>query len=130
MRMLLAYVVALGTLAVLDFVWIGVIAKSFVQRQIGPLLLPTPNWVAAAVFYLAYPVALLVFAVPHVHAGGIGRAAMYGALFGMFAYATYDLTNLSTLKGWSVEFAVVDVLWGTLLSGTAAALAAWVMRAA
>lgn len=130
LRPILAYVVALLTMAGADFLWLGVIAKGFVQRELGPLLLPQPNWPAAAVFYLVYPIALLVFAVPHAQAGGLGRAVLYGALFGLFAYATYDLTNLATLKGWSVAFAAVDIAWGTFLSATAAGLAAWVLERA
>ena len=130
MRLLVAYLVALVTLAAADFLWLGVLAKGFVQRELGALLLPQPNWTAAAIFYLLYPIALLVFAVPQAQAGGIGRAVLYGALFGFFAYATYDLTNLATLKGWSVAFAAVDVAWGTFLSATAAGLAAWVMSRA
>lgn len=90
-----------------------------------PAHAPRPNWIAAELFYLLYPIALLVFAVPQADAGGSWRAAGFGALFGFFAYATYDLTNLATLKGWSVSFALVDVLCGTLLSAAAAAAAAW-----
>jgi len=129
-RSIIPYVVALLTLVAADFVWLGFIAKGFVQRELGPLLLPQPNWTAAAIFYLLYPVALLVFAVPQVHAGGIGRAVLYGALFGFFAYATYDLTNLATLKSWSVAFAAADIVWGTLLSGAASGLAAWAVTRA
>jgi len=123
--LLVPYVVALLTLAVADFLWLGVIAKGFVQRELGTLLLPQPNWTAAAIFYLVYPVALLIFAVPQAQPAGLGRAVAFGALFGFFAYATYDLTNLATLKGWSVAFAAVDVAWGTVLSGAASGLAAW-----
>jgi uncharacterized membrane protein len=130
MRLLVAYVVALVALVAADFLWLGVLAKGFVQRELGPLLLAQANWTAAAVFYLLYPVALLVFAVPQAQAGGIGKAVLYGGLFGFFAYATYDLTNLATLKGWSVAFAAVDVMWGTLLSALATGLATWVLHRA
>ena len=125
MRLVVAYLAALVTLCAADFLWLGLIARSFVQSHLGPLMLPQPNWTAAALFYLAYPVALLVFAVPQADAGGLPRAALYGALFGFFAYATYDLTNLATLKGWSSAFAVVDIAWGTFLSGVATLAAAW-----
>jgi uncharacterized membrane protein len=130
MRVLVPYVVALLTLAIADFVWLGVLAKGFVQRELGSLLLPRPNWTAAALFYVLYPIALLVFAVPQAQHGGIGRAVAFGALFGFFAYATYDLTNLATLKGWSTAFVAVDVAWGTVLSGTASGLAAWALSRA
>ena len=127
MRLLVPYVVALLTLTVADFLWLGVVAKDFVQRELGPLMLPQPNWAAAAIFYVLYPVALLVFAVPHAQSAGTGRAMLSGALFGFFAYATYDLTNLATLKGWSIAFAAVDIAWGTLLSAAASGLAAWAL---
>jgi uncharacterized membrane protein len=120
-----SYVAALITIGAADFLWLGFIARGFVQSRLGPLLLAQPNWLAAAVFYLMYPVALLVFAVPHAEEGGLARAIAYGALFGFFAYATYDLTNLATLKGWSVSFALVDIAWGTFLSALAAGAAAW-----
>ena len=125
MRLALGYLAALLTLCAGDFLWLGVVARPFVLKHLGALMLPQPNWLAAGIFYLVYPVALLVFAVPQADHGGIVRAVAFGALFGFFAYATYDLTNLATLKGWSASFAIVDVVWGTVLSAAATAAAAW-----
>lgn len=120
-RLILAYFAALAVLAVLDFVWLGLIAKSFIQSQIGPLLLERPNWTAAAVFYLLYIAGILVFAVvPALDAGSWQRALGLGALFGFFAYATYDFTNLATLKGWTIPLVAVDVGWGAFVTAAAA----------
>ena len=120
-RFVAAYFAALATLAVLDFLWLGFIAKGFVQAQVGPLLLERPNWTPAVLFYLLYMVGVLIFAVaPGLEAGSWSRALWLGALFGFFAYATYDFTNLATLKGWTTALLVVDVAWGTFVTGAAA----------
>ena len=83
----------------------------------------TVNLPAAIAFYLIFPVGLTIFAVaPAVKAGAIGQAALYGGLFGLFAYATYDLTNQATLRAWSTQLTVIDVSWGFALSGVAATI--------
>lgn len=123
-RLIIAYFAALATLAVLDFVWLGFVAKGFIQSQVGPLLLERPNWTAAIGFYLLYIVGILIFAVvPGLESGSWIRALVLGALFGFFAYATYDFTNLATLKGWTVPMAIVDVVWGTFVTAAAAVAA-------
>jgi uncharacterized membrane protein len=93
-RNLLSYCVTFLALAVLDFLWLGVIAKSLYRDGIGHLMAAAPNWGAAAAFYLLYPVGLLVFAV--LPSGGDWlRALALGALFGLFCYGTYDISNLA-----------------------------------
>lgn len=120
-RMLLAYAGTLVTFCVLDFAWLGLFAKDYYQSQLGALLLPRPQWGAAALFYLAYPAGVVLFAVtPALDTGGLVRAAALGAVLGAFAYATYDLTNLATLKGWSAGVAAIDIAWGTLVTAAAA----------
>jgi uncharacterized membrane protein len=120
-RFIAAYFAALVTLAILDFLWLGFIAKGFIQAQVGPLLLERPNWTAAVLFYLLYIVGVLIFAVaPGLEAGAWSRALLLGALFGFFAYATYDFTNLATLKGWTTALLVVDVAWGAFVTAAAA----------
>jgi len=119
----LAAVVAAGlTVALLDAVWLGWLMRDFVRERIGPLMLETPRFGVAALFYVLFGLAVLVFAVrPAVEAGAIGRALTLGALLGFFSYMTYDLSNLATLKGWSVQFALVDMAWGTFVASMAAA---------
>lgn len=110
-----------AVMLVLDMVWLGFIARSWYQQSIGHLMAEQPNLVIAAMFYLLFPLGLVIFAVlPTGVEHGWMKAAMMGALFGFFAYATYDITNLATLRGWPLSLSVVDVLWGSLVSGLAA----------
>ena len=107
----------------LDFLWLGTVANSFYRGQLGPLMAEQVNIPVAALFYALYVVGLVIFAVaPALAAGSWKTALMYGALFGFFAYATYDLTNLATLRDWPVALTLVDLLWGTALSGMSATL--------
>lgn len=118
---LIAYISTAIVFLVIDFVWLTQIASKFYSEQLGDLLLEKPNLGIAVAFYLIYVVGIVVFAVaPALKAGSFQYAVLYGAMFGFFAYATYDLTNLATLKNWSVAVALVDVSWGTVLTGVAA----------
>ena len=97
----------------IDMVWLGFIATDFYQAQIGHLLAPEVNWVAAIVFYLLFLFGLLFFAVvPGLQAGSLRQTLVRGALYGLITYATYDLTNQATLKDWPVLVTVADLLWG------------------
>jgi uncharacterized membrane protein len=118
-RVLLAYVVVLVALLVIDLPWLGLVAQPLYQKGIGHLMAPAFNLPAAVAFYLIYAAGLLYFAV--LGTKGARQAAVRGALFGFVAYATYDLTNLATLRDWPVWLAVVDMVWGAVLSGLAAA---------
>ncbi|URI09176.1 DUF2177 family protein [Aquincola tertiaricarbonis] len=119
---IIAYLGALLSMLALDAVWLGVIMPSVYQAAIGHLLLPEPRWGAAIVFYLAYPVGIVVFAVlPAFRAAMPRQAWLLGALYGALAYATYDLTNLATLQGWPVHIVVIDIAWGAFISAVAAA---------
>jgi uncharacterized membrane protein len=107
---------------IIDMVWLGVVAKDFYQQQLGYLMGPV-NWTAAIVFYLVYIVGILLFAVyPALQEGSLMKAVIFGALFGFFTYATYDFTNLATVKDWPFLVTVVDVMWGTFLGGSVAAV--------
>jgi uncharacterized membrane protein len=115
-----AYVGTLVTLAALDFVFLGIVARSFYQSEIGPLLAPT-RYLAAGLLYVLYAAGIVGFAVlPALDAGSAGRAAAAGALLGLVVYGVYDLTNLAVLKGWTVTVSVVDVLWGIVLTAAGA----------
>lgn len=115
--------VAGGIMALIDAIWLSVVANKFYKDQLGPLLLEKPNMVAAVLFYVIFVVGIVVFAVlPAVAAGDWKVALGYGALLGLVAYATYDLTNLATLKGFPVKIVIVDLIWGTVLTGTVATL--------
>lgn len=114
------YLAIFLTMFVVDMIWLGVIAKSTYADAMGPLLSPNPNLWAAAAFYLLFPVGLLIFAVLPQTGSPVLKAALMGALFGFFAYSTYDLTNLAVVKGWPLGLTFIDIAWGTLASGIAA----------
>ncbi|GGX72344.1 membrane protein [Litorimonas cladophorae] len=113
---------------VIDLIWLGVVAKSFYSSQLGELMADSPKWGVAIGFYLLYVVGIVIFAArPALMSdaglgGSILTAAIYGGLFGFFCYATYDLTNLATLKGWPVKMVAIDIVWGTVLTGSCAAI--------
>ena len=114
------YLAIFLTMFVIDMVWLGVIAKSAYASAMGPLLSPNPNLLAAAAFYLMFPAGLLIFAVLPQANSPVWKAALMGALFGFFAYSTYDLTNLAVVKDWPLSLTFIDMAWGTLVSGIAA----------
>ena len=120
-RIALAYAATAIVFCGLDFLWLGYVAKGYYQAQVGALLLDKPNLPVAALFYALYVTGILVFAVlPALDAGSWSKALLNGALFGLFAYATYDLTNLATLNGWSAGLAVLDLVWGAIVTGVSA----------
>ncbi len=117
------YLISVPVFFAIDMVWLGFVAKNFYQGRLGHLLSETVNWPVAISFYLLFLVGLLIFAIaPALAAGDSQRALIYGALFGFFTYATYDLTNWSTLRDWPASVALVDMLWGTVLSASVAYL--------
>lgn len=117
------YLPTLVVFLVLDALWLGVVARGFYREQFGDLMRPDIRWGAALAFYLLFIVAVLVFVVqPALAAGSLGRAVGLGAFFGLVAYATYDLTNLAVLRGFSTTVALVDMAWGAVLTaGTSGA---------
>ena len=110
------YLLTIPVFFAIDLLWLGVIAKSLYQKNLAHLLSPTVNWPAALLFYFIYIAGIILFAVrPGLAAQSLAKAATWGALFGFFTYATYDLTNLATLRDWPIKVVVVDIIWGTLL---------------
>ena len=109
-------------MVLLDLVWLGTVAKPLYQQGIGHLMAEQPNFLAGALFYAVYAIGLTVFAVlPNSASAGWRRTIAAGALFGFVAYATYDLTNLATLRNWPIGMSLLDMAWGSALSGIAAA---------
>ena len=105
----------------IDALWLGVVARGLYQQEMGSLMAAQPRWAAAAAFYLAYPLGLVVFAVqPALQARSLGRAVLLGGLFGLFAYGTYDLTNLAVLQDWPLRLTFIDLAWGTFASAVSA----------
>ena len=110
------YLCTLVAFFAIDMIWLGVVARGFYQRQLEGMLRETPLWSAAIVFYLLFILGLLVFViVPGLQAGSARKVLILGAFFGLITYATYDLTNLATLKNWPLPMTIVDLIWGSLL---------------
>lgn len=122
-----AYAVAALVMGGLDYLWLSNASGPLYHKALGAVMAENPNMTAAVIFYLGYIAGILVFAVrPALASGDWKTAALFGALFGFFAYFTYDLTNLATLKVWSVKVTVIDIIWGTFLTGVTASAAAFV----
>jgi uncharacterized membrane protein len=117
-QLLIMYLITLAVFFLIDMVWLGVVAKGFYRRHLGSLLSPNVNWAAAILFYLLFIVGLLVFAIrPGLVGGEPLKALFFGALLGLISYATYDLSNLATLKDWPLVVTIVDLIWGSVLGG-------------
>lgn len=121
-QMILLYLITLAIFFAIDMVWLGVVAKGFYRKHLGFLMAPKVVWPAAILFYLLFIAGLVVFAIrPGLAAGGPGKALLLGAFLGLISYATYDLTNMATVKDWPLVVTIVDLIWGTVLGG----LVAW-----
>jgi uncharacterized membrane protein len=111
------FLIALPTLFVIDMVWLIIVARKFYNKHIGFLMRPDIGWAPAMLFYLLFIAALVTFVIgPAVEKHSWGHALAYGAFFGLVTYATYDLTNLATLKDWPVLVTIVDLIWGMTLA--------------
>jgi uncharacterized membrane protein len=118
------YIAAAAVMIAIDMLWLGVVAKTMYQQGIGHLMAEQPQLWAAIAFYVTYPLGLMIFAVaPQADDTAWARTICLGALFGFFAYATYDLSNLATLKNWPVSLTMIDIAWGAALSAASAGAA-------
>ncbi|MGZ2369644.1 DUF2177 family protein [Ancylomarina sp. YFZ004] len=116
---LISYLFTFIVFLLIDLLWLGIIAKKLYQKYLGDLLSDKVNWTAAFIFYFIYVAGISIFAIyPAVQKDSVFNAIMMGALFGLFTYATYDLTNLATLKGWPLPIVFIDILWGVILSAS------------
>jgi uncharacterized membrane protein len=123
MRFVGLYALTVLGFLVIDFVWLTVVAQSFYQKHLGSLLRDDPIVAAAAVFYLLYLVGVLVFVVlPALEAESFVRAVALGALFGLIAYATFDLTCYALFQGFPVIVVAVDLVWGAVLTASVSAI--------
>ncbi len=110
------YLVAFVVFFAIDLVWLGVVAKNMYKEHLGFIMSPNVNWVAAIGFYMVFIAGLIFFALnPAIEKNSIVYAILVGGFFGFITYATYDMTNLATLKDWPVFITVVDIIWGTIL---------------
>jgi len=111
------YILTFVVFLVIDMAWLGFIAKNLYQKYLGSFLTDNVNWTAAIIFYLLFVVGVSIFVIyPAVNKDSVWTAIFLGALFGFFTYATYDLTNLATLKGWPLTIVFIDIAWGSVLT--------------
>lgn len=111
------YIIAFVVFLVIDAIWLGLVANKFYSSQIGFIMKAKPNYIAAILFYLIFIVGVVYFVVkPGIEAESISKVLVGGLLFGLITYATYDLTNLATLKDWPITVTIVDLIWGSTLS--------------
>ncbi len=121
MRYVTTYFATAVPFWIADLLWLGVVARTFYRDSLGPLMANPFDLKAAAAFYLIFPIGIVIFAVaPALAAVSASQALLMGALFGFFCYATYDLTNLATLKNWPLKMSLVDMVWGAVLTGATA----------
>lgn len=115
--MIKRYLVTALIFLALDALWLGLVAPRLYRQHLGDLLAESTNFLAAAVFYLLYVAALLVFVInPALREGSVWQAVYMGAFLGLVMYATYDLTNLATLKGWPLNITLIDLAWGSFVT--------------
>ncbi len=113
------YLIAFVVFLLVDIIWLTFVANNFYKKHIGFIMTDSPNFVAAIIFYLIFIVGLVYFVImPGIDAQSISKIIVGGLLFGFITYATYDLTNLATLKDWPLIVTVVDLAWGSVLSTT------------
>jgi uncharacterized membrane protein len=128
-KILLSYLLTAIVFFAIDMVWLGVVARNIYQKYLGNFLASQVNWTAAIIFYFLFIVGILVFAVyPAVSRDSVASAIILGALFGFIAYATYDLTNLATLKDWPIQIVVIDMVWGAVLSALVSTAGFYIVR--
>lgn len=110
---LIAFIIFLG----IDIIWLGFIGKNIYQQYLGYLITNKVNWLAAFIFYILFIIGLLIFVInPAIAEKSLNKAIFYGGLYGLVTYATYDLTNLATIKNWPLLITIIDLFWGAFLS--------------
>ena len=117
------WAIAAVIMIAIDMVWLTWLGRGFYMQEIGGLLLDTPNLPAALAFYVLYSVGVVVIIIaPALETQSVMRALIYGVIFGLVAYGTYDLTNLAVMKGFTTKIALIDMAWGGLITGFTSAV--------
>ena len=123
------YLIAFVAFLVIDLVWLLFVAKDLYQRELGFIMSDKPNWIAAIIFYLIFIGGLLFFVInPAIETNSWMYALFAGMFLGLLTYATYDLTNLATLKDWPLKITIIDLIWGTFLGGSVSTVTFFVAR--
>ncbi len=117
-KLIISYLLTAVVFFAIDMVWLGFIAKDLYRKYLSNFLSDKVNWTAAIIFYLLFIVGIFYFSIlPAIEKNSLLKALISGALFGFFTYATYDLTNLATLKDWPLRIVFIDIIWGAILTG-------------
>lgn len=123
------FFVSFGVFLVIDLVWLGVVAKNLYAEKLGYLMAPKVNFAAAFIFYAIFVVGMMFFVINPALAKNSWQIALFtGMFFGFVTYATYDLTNLATIRDWPLTITIIDLIWGTSLSGTTATISFFLIR--
>lgn len=121
--MIKLYFITLFVFLGLDSIWLLFVAKNFYAEKLGYLMSKNPNLIAALIFYLLFVVGMVVFVLtPALKNNSLSQAIMLGAFLGLVSYSTYDLTNLATIRDWPLVITIIDMIWGTVLSGAVAGI--------
>jgi len=129
MKWLLYYGIALVVFMVIDLIWLGFIAKDIYSKYLGYLMSDKVNWIAAVVFYLIFIGGILYFVIyPSLLDQNITNLVIRAAFFGFITYATYDLTNLATIKDWPIQITIIDLIWGTTLSTSVSVISYFIIK--
>jgi uncharacterized membrane protein len=129
MKWFLYYGIALVVFMVIDLIWLGFIAKDLYSKYLGYLMSDKVNWIAAVIFYLIFIGGILYFVIyPSLLDQNITNLVIRAALFGFITYATYDLTNLATIKDWPIQITIIDLIWGTTLSTSVSVISYFIIK--
>lgn len=121
-KLVISYLLTTVVFFAIDMLWLGFLAKDMYRKYLGNFLSDEVNWSAAIIFYLIFIVGIFIFSIlPAVEKQSLMSAVIYGALFGFFTYATYDLTNLATMKDWPLNIVFIDIIWGAVLTASVSA---------
>jgi len=129
MKWFMYYGIALVVFMVIDLIWLGFIAKDLYSKYLGYLMADKVNWVSAVVFYLIFIGGILYFVLyPSLLDKNLINLIIRAALFGFITYATYDLTNLATIKDWPIQITIIDLIWGTTLSTSVSVISYFIIN--
>jgi uncharacterized membrane protein len=128
-KLALSYLLTTLVFFAIDMTWLGFIAKNLYRKYLGAFLSDNVNWTAAIVFYLLFIVGIFYFSIlPSVEKNDFSKTVISGALFGLFTYATYDLTNLATLKNWPLNIVFIDIIWGMVLTALVSSAGFYIVK--
>lgn len=128
-KLLISYLLTTLAFFALDLLWLGAIAKNLYQKYLNGFLSDHIKWPAAIIFYLIFIAGIYIFAIyPAVQKNSMQHALVFGGLFGLFTYATYELTNYAVLKNWPLNIVIIDILWGTVLTALVSLIGFYIMN--